>query len=779
MFGQFKGFFVLGLAACVLGAGLPAGAAVLQPNGSPTAGDPNLRLWLDANDAGTLFQDTAGVSPIQFSGQQVARWNDKSGNGLFVSEGSAARPDYLASAPALNGKPALYFNGDVLQAANSTGITGNANRTVITVWSDAVDYDANYQHTFHMGSAATDQAYGISVFRGAGSARIGNHYWAGGYDSLRNGSAAATVAFAMWDGAGGTAGNGLDRFVINGMPSGTNDRPPLNTGASQITIGSRLAPPSEGIRGNIAEVIVYDQVLTWEEQQALGGYLTQKYGLQALYGPQTIRYSTIADFDRSGPTRTGYSKFTWAYTPTVLSGGPSGQYMRLAPGAVVGTNPNIAFDQTANIADSAVFGDRPTVLIDFDFRLTPGSGQADGMALALLRTADFGSTGPVPGFNEDPNITSAGGPNFGVGFDIYNNGSPADPDNNHVSLHFGGLTGVADSAAIGFDISDGSFHHASIKLEYLAGGANVTMTLQPNSLGTAGLTGSPVTVFSNYFVPGLTPYAYRLALSGRTGGETADLDIDNVHVSNGATAFSFASDFRGRESLLSLTGNALFRDVGNMRRLTLTPSASGQLGSAWHVQKQLVRHGFLTDFQLEFGESPDTGADGMSFVVHNRTEGPTLVTGESGPGANALTISFDSYDNGPEPSAATIAVIAGGTELMRYDLAMLPFAISDLTNSGVHDVRVEYLPGALDLYFDGLKVIDGLNVNLGTIGALDPFGYAWVGFGGRTGGAWESHDVLNWHFAALGVPEPSTLVMLIMAPLAVAFAWRRKRRARP
>ncbi len=758
-------------AVLVAGVGSSALAVTLQPDGSPTPGDANLRLWLDASDSGTLFQDTAGVSPIQFSGQPVARWEDKSGNNLHVTEGSANRPDYVGSSPSLNGRPALYFDGDVLQRANDTGVSGNADRTVITVWSDAVDYDANYQHSLHMGSTSANQAYGISVYRGGGNARIGNHYWGGGFDTTRNGSSAARMAMAMWDGDGGTAGNGLDRWYVDGLDAGASDRAPLDTGTSQLTIGSRLAPPTEGIRGNIAEVIVFDQVLNWEEQQAIGGYLTGKYGLTARYGPQTMRFSTIADFDITGPARTGYTKRPSGYTPTVQeTGGPTGNFMRIAQGIQGNTNPGIAFDQTADLSDSVFFKGEPSVLIDFDFRFTPGNGQADGMGLALLRTEDYGESGAGPAFSEEPNLTSAGGANFGVGLDIHQGG---ESNNNHASLHFGSLLTTANP---GFDFSDGNFHHASIALDYAPGGAYVTMTLQQDSLGMTGLTGTPVTVFDRYFVPGLDPYAYRMALSARTGGQTADHDIDNVNVKSGLSAFSFASDFRGRESELNLVGSAAFADVGNMQRLRITPAAGSQEGSAWHVEKQPVASGFLTDFQFQFSEGSGGGADGLSFIVQNTAAGPSLSVGEGGPDSDALTIAFDSYQNGGEPSAASIAIRAGGGDLFRYNLAQDPMSISDLSDSGVHDVRIEYLMGKLDVYFDGLLLIDDVAVDLRSLGAVDPFGLAWVGFGARTGGAWENHDVLNWHFATLSVPEPSTWVLLGLGGVGLLIAARRRRR---
>ena len=38
-----------------------------------------------------------------------------------------------------------------------------------------------------------------------------------------------------------------------------------------------------------------------------------------------------------------------------------------------------------------------TVTATFDFRVTPGAGQADGMSFAFLNTANFGISGAAPG----------------------------------------------------------------------------------------------------------------------------------------------------------------------------------------------------------------------------------------------------------------------------------------------------------------------------------------------------------------------------------------------
>lgn len=86
---------------------------------------PGLVLWLDADDATTF---TFGV------GTAVAQWNDKSGQGNHVSQGTAANQP-IRTAAQLNGKPTVVFDGsnDVLSKSSATGFTGIANFTCYMV----------------------------------------------------------------------------------------------------------------------------------------------------------------------------------------------------------------------------------------------------------------------------------------------------------------------------------------------------------------------------------------------------------------------------------------------------------------------------------------------------------------------------------------------------------------------------------------------------------------------------------------------------------------------
>ena len=69
-----------------------------QPWGNPIPylfANDEQGAWYDPSDLTTLFQDTAGTTPVTTAGQTVARMDDKSGNGNHATQPTAAaRPTY-------------------------------------------------------------------------------------------------------------------------------------------------------------------------------------------------------------------------------------------------------------------------------------------------------------------------------------------------------------------------------------------------------------------------------------------------------------------------------------------------------------------------------------------------------------------------------------------------------------------------------------------------------------------------------------------------------------
>jgi len=66
-------------------------------------------VWFDPSDLSTMFQDSAGTTPVTAAGQPVGRIVDKSGNGVAATQGTAgSRPVLRQDA---SGKYYLEFDG--------------------------------------------------------------------------------------------------------------------------------------------------------------------------------------------------------------------------------------------------------------------------------------------------------------------------------------------------------------------------------------------------------------------------------------------------------------------------------------------------------------------------------------------------------------------------------------------------------------------------------------------------------------------------------------------
>jgi len=57
-----------------------------------------LAVWLDASDAATLFQDSAGTTPATADNDVIGRWADKSGNGYHATQGTTGNKPLLKTA---------------------------------------------------------------------------------------------------------------------------------------------------------------------------------------------------------------------------------------------------------------------------------------------------------------------------------------------------------------------------------------------------------------------------------------------------------------------------------------------------------------------------------------------------------------------------------------------------------------------------------------------------------------------------------------------------------
>jgi hypothetical protein len=235
-----------------------------------------LKGWYDASD-------TASIS---LSGSNVTQWNDKSGNGYHVTQGTAARRP-VSGTTTLNSKNVIVFDGnDVLQAATASD------------WKFM--NDASGSTTFLVFRVTTGNPFildtcggttgntGISFFR-AGTNTFG---WqtvrgvGGTYVIEYNNQTLNTGTDYYFSNKADPANATASQRAIFKVNGGANNTPNARTGALNnvnpahaLYIGSYDTAGSDGLNGYIAELIVYSGLLSDTDIGTLNSYLASKWGL--------------------------------------------------------------------------------------------------------------------------------------------------------------------------------------------------------------------------------------------------------------------------------------------------------------------------------------------------------------------------------------------------------------------------------------------------------------------------------------------------------------------
>lgn len=294
-------------------------------------------------------------------------------------------------------------------------------------------------------------------------------------------------------------------------------------------------------------------------------------------------------------------------------------------------------------------------------------------------------------------------------------------------------------------------------------GGGVTVTINGNSVDDSGSMDVSPTVDTTYTLT--VTGANALVATASLAVDVIEPGIDEINYDN----FDAAGEEIALLGEASIVNDFATRPApGNFERLRITPDLASRTGAAWFRKRLDLSEGFETNFDLHLVTLTTTnniGADGMAFVIQNdplRTQAFPRETQENGLPANALNITFDTHQNEAEPNAATIEIREGTSLRHSVDLATFPQinlnefgGVKDLTrtdgNAAPYKVRITYVPGDLDVYFEGVLVIDSLDVNLADASAVNAEGLGYAGFTGRTGGFFEAHDVTKWKLVE-GVP---------------------------
>lgn len=238
-----------------------------------------LQLWLKA-DAGVTSGATGAVTG----------WTDQSGKGNDATQPDEALAPKLV-ADGLNGKPVLRFDGtdDYLDVASkpSLEMVGDISSYFVVKFDDFATFRAVWGKTAVNIPASTD--YYIvppngtpRVYRGSGSLPdIGN------VDATVNVRARTFVVLGFQ-----MSGTTLTHY-LNGQAIGSGEiRATLVDGGTALKIGSRDDFVTK-MKGDIAELLIYDRSLTANERSALVNYLQTKYGI--VNQPPTINITSPAN----------------------------------------------------------------------------------------------------------------------------------------------------------------------------------------------------------------------------------------------------------------------------------------------------------------------------------------------------------------------------------------------------------------------------------------------------------------------------------------------------
>jgi hypothetical protein len=243
------------------------------------------------------------------------------------------------------------------------------------------------------------------------------------------------------------------------------------------------------------------------------------------------------------------------------------------------------------------------------------------------------------------------------------------------------------------------------------------------------------------------------------------------------TSPNYSPDFSANQSCLTLNNNGdtgypgFYPSVaGTTTALRLTPNSTFTAGSAWYTTQQPVSGAFSTTFtfQLWGGNTPDSPADGIAFLIQNSSNsalGPdgcgigfgddsSGCTASSGGIPNSLAIELNTYFNsGIDPNANDVTIQnCSGTGPNSVDpscsIAVNSNLPDTMADGNVHTMTINYSGPStklLDVILDNVDLFPGGVVfDLTTISLNS--GNAWVGFTAATGGGDDNQDILSWTF---------------------------------
>jgi len=272
---------------------------------------------------------SADYGVIQNSGTQVVNtWQDRSSNSNDVTQTTSGMQPTLVTDPG-TGRSAINFNGSQI-FTNSNSFSSVNDVTIFTVVSTSGQPSTTegqlVMGTLGAGAKARALSYNNS---GEQLLNLGGGPTFGSTVSVTGGTVSLPVELNI-NAVTYSSSTGTANFYINGIANGTG-----TASAGEVTTGLKIGSNgyNDNWNGNIAEMVIYNRVLSSTELQQVESYLA-------------VKYTPIAQPIITSPTTaSGITGSAFSYTITAgdsptsfnATGLPSGLSINATTGVISGT----------------------------------------------------------------------------------------------------------------------------------------------------------------------------------------------------------------------------------------------------------------------------------------------------------------------------------------------------------------------------------------------------------------------------------------------------------
>jgi hypothetical protein len=281
-------------------------------------------LWLDGADP-----SSTGVAPS--SGTSISTWSDKSGLGHnFVQATGGSQPTYSTMS---NGRLGVNFGTSKIMTNTSISVPTTYSIFVIGYTTTngrgrLLNGGTSDRLYFGTGDAVTQ----FSTFTGNGTSFN---------DTATNSPATSVASLCLMELTNSGTSTGLLPYVNGTVLTAKNG---TTVSFTTLQIGSSVGS-NQFWNGFIAEVLIYNSVLSTTNRQVIEGYLAQKWGIQASLPVAHPYYSSAPTFRAPlAPTAVtataiSYTSASVTFTPPV--GLITSYTVTSSPGSITGTGASL------------------------------------------------------------------------------------------------------------------------------------------------------------------------------------------------------------------------------------------------------------------------------------------------------------------------------------------------------------------------------------------------------------------------------------------------------